>query len=90
MTMTALPDAPGDGGALAAQQELHHAGVIEAAERHGVPSKLWEHRQRLRAQGMQPIQIWVSDVHSPPRHGGSRCWWRRAQRRPTSRPSSIR
>jgi hypothetical protein len=25
--------------------------------------------QRLRAQGMRPIQIWVSDAHSPPRHG---------------------
>lgn len=24
--MTALPEAPGDGGAVAAQQELHHAG----------------------------------------------------------------
>ena len=36
MTMSALPEAPGDGGALVAQQELHHAGVIEAAERHGV------------------------------------------------------
>jgi hypothetical protein len=36
MTTTALPEAPGDGGALAAQQELHHAGVIEAAELHGV------------------------------------------------------
>jgi hypothetical protein len=23
------------------------------------------HRQRLRAQGMRPIQIWVPDVHSP-------------------------
>jgi len=37
MTMTALPEAPGDGGALAAQQELHHAGVIEATERQRVP-----------------------------------------------------
>ena len=24
-----------------------------------------EHRQRLRAQGMRPIQIWVPDVRSP-------------------------
>ena len=23
-----------------------------------------EHRQRLRAQGMRPIQIWVPDVHA--------------------------
>lgn len=24
-----------------------------------------EHRARLRAQGLRPIQIWVPDVHSP-------------------------
>jgi predicted DNA-binding protein len=46
--------------------------------------------ERLRAQGMRPIQIWVPDVHSPPRHGSRVCWWRRAQRRPICRPSSIR
>lgn len=27
--------------------------------------KVREHRQRLRAQGMRPIQIGVPDVHSP-------------------------
>ena len=27
--------------------------------------KVREHRQRLRAQGMRPIQIWVPDVYSP-------------------------
>jgi hypothetical protein len=27
--------------------------------------KVREHRHRLRAQGMRPIQIWVPDVHSP-------------------------
>ncbi len=27
--------------------------------------KLREHRARLRAQGMRPIQIWVPDVHAP-------------------------
>jgi len=27
--------------------------------------KVREHRQRLRAQGMRPIQIWVPDVHAP-------------------------
>lgn len=27
--------------------------------------KVQEHRQRLRAQGMRPIQVWVPDVHSP-------------------------
>lgn len=24
-----------------------------------------DHRARLRAQGMRPIQIWVPDVHAP-------------------------
>ena len=24
-----------------------------------------DHRQRLRAQGLRPIQIWVPDVHAP-------------------------
>lgn len=28
-------------------------------------TKVREHRQRLRAQGMRPIQIWVPDVRSP-------------------------
>ena len=27
--------------------------------------KVREHRQRLRAQGMRPIQVWVPDVRSP-------------------------
>jgi hypothetical protein len=27
--------------------------------------KVREHRERLRAQGMRPIQIWVPDVHAP-------------------------
>jgi hypothetical protein len=27
--------------------------------------KVREHRQRLRAKGMRPIQIWVPDVRSP-------------------------
>ena len=27
--------------------------------------KVREHRQRLRAKGMRPIQIWVPDVQSP-------------------------
>jgi surfactin synthase thioesterase subunit len=27
--------------------------------------KLREHRQRLREQGLRPIQIWVADVRSP-------------------------
>jgi hypothetical protein len=27
--------------------------------------KVQEHRERLRAQGLRPIQIWVPDVRSP-------------------------
>lgn len=27
--------------------------------------KVREHRQRLRAQGLRPIQIWVPDVRAP-------------------------
>lgn len=27
--------------------------------------KVKEHRKRLRAQGLRPIQIWVPDVRSP-------------------------
>ncbi len=27
--------------------------------------KVREHRQRLRGQGLRPIQIWVPDVRSP-------------------------
>ena len=28
-------------------------------------SKKRDYRQRLREQGLRPIQIWVPDVHSP-------------------------
>jgi hypothetical protein len=28
-------------------------------------TKVREHRERLRAQGLRPIQIWVPDVRSP-------------------------
>ncbi len=28
-------------------------------------SKVREHRERLRAQGLRPIQIWAPDVRSP-------------------------
>lgn len=30
-----------------------------------VREKVREHRQRLRALGLRPIQIWVPDVRSP-------------------------
>lgn len=28
-------------------------------------TKVRQHRERLRAQGLRPIQIWVPDVRSP-------------------------
>ena len=37
----------------------------KAARRAANRRKVREHRERLRAQGMRPIQIWVPDVHSP-------------------------
>jgi hypothetical protein len=38
-----------------------------ASASHPKPSrvKVREHRERLRAQGLRPIQIWVPDVRSP-------------------------
>ena len=38
---------------------------VQEARRIANRRKVREHRQRLRAQGMRPIQIWVPDVHSP-------------------------
>jgi hypothetical protein len=37
----------------------------QEARRAATRLKVREHRQRLRAQGMRPIQIWVPDVHAP-------------------------
>ncbi|MGF1596877.1 MAG: antitoxin MazE family protein [Acidimicrobiales bacterium] len=31
----------------------------------GVNRRVSEHRRRLRAQGLRPVQIWVPDVRSP-------------------------
>jgi len=38
-----------------------------ARRRSAVPvaHRVRDHRQRLRAQGLRPIQIWVTDVRSP-------------------------
>ena len=30
-----------------------------------VKKRVQEHRRRLRAQGLRPVQIWVPDVRSP-------------------------
>ncbi len=37
----------------------------QEARRAATRLKVREHRQRLRAKGMRPIQIWVPDVHAP-------------------------
>jgi hypothetical protein len=29
------------------------------------PERVREHRRRLRAQGLRPVQIWVRDVRAP-------------------------
>ncbi|HEY9556610.1 MAG TPA: antitoxin MazE family protein [Acidimicrobiales bacterium] len=31
----------------------------------GVTKRVREHRRRLRAQGLRPVQIWVPDMRSP-------------------------
>lgn len=31
----------------------------------GTRDRVREHRQRLRAQGLRPVQIWVPDVRAP-------------------------
>lgn len=35
------------------------------SEDSGVGKRVREHRRRLRAQGLRPVQIWVPDVRSP-------------------------
>lgn len=34
-------------------------------EESDVRNRVREHRRRLRAQGLRPVQIWVPDVRSP-------------------------
>lgn len=34
-------------------------------ESSSVKKRVREHRRRLRAQGLRPVQIWVPDVRSP-------------------------
>ena len=34
-------------------------------EESGSRKRVREHRRRLRAQGLRPVQIWVPDVRSP-------------------------
>lgn len=39
--------------------------TAQEARRAANRRKVREHRQRMRAMGMRPIQIWVPDVHAP-------------------------
>ena len=52
-------------GPEAAQEARASEVSAQEARRAANRRKVREHRQRLRAQGMRPIQIWVPDVHSP-------------------------
>lgn len=40
-------------------RDIHHDGVASTRER------VRQHRERLRRQGLRPIQIWVPDVRAP-------------------------
>jgi hypothetical protein len=39
--------------------------VASASKRQPSRTKVRQHRERLRAQGLRPIQIWVPDVRAP-------------------------
>lgn len=39
--------------------------MSQSAKRDENRSKVKAHRERLRAQGLRPIQIWVPDTRSP-------------------------
>jgi hypothetical protein len=39
--------------------------VVAGSKPKTVRVKVREHRERLRAQGLRPIQIWVPDVRAP-------------------------
>ena len=52
-------------GPEAAPELERSEAAAQEARRAANRRKVREHRQRLRAQGMRPIQIWVPDVHSP-------------------------
>jgi hypothetical protein len=39
--------------------------MVSASKPKSSQVKVRQHRARLRAQGLRPIQIWVPDVHAP-------------------------
>ena len=45
--------------------EVPSGAEQQEALRAATRRKVREHRERLRARGMRPIQIWVPDVRSP-------------------------
>src|SRR3546814_16583664 len=44
---------------------MQHGPVGASQDDSGVTKRVREHRRRLRAQGLRPVQIWVPDVRSP-------------------------
>jgi len=51
-------------GPEAAPEASRSIASIQLSQRANNLRKVREHRERLRARGMRPIQIWVPDVHS--------------------------
>ncbi len=39
--------------------------MADSAKRKSTRDKVRSHRQRLRAQGLRPIQLWVPDTRAP-------------------------
>lgn len=39
--------------------------MAQARSNDSTAAKVREHRSRLRAQGLRPIQIWVPDIRAP-------------------------
>lgn len=58
-------------GSEAAPELGRSEATAQEARRAANRRKVREHRLRLRAQGMRPIQIWVPDVHSPRQPGAA-------------------
>lgn len=52
-------------GSEAAPELGRSEATAQEARRAANRRKVREHRLRLRAKGMRPIQIWVPDVHAP-------------------------
>lgn len=44
---------------------MQHGSMAGPQQDSSVKERVREHRRRLRAQGLRPVQIWVPDVRSP-------------------------